>query len=75
MQRRGPSAHVAPEAWLRHLFSAKAAVDGGVVRRKVRDVEQIVGRAAFETDSGGGASAPWRIPGNTSCSATGTPFG
>ncbi|MEM8849063.1 MAG: hypothetical protein AAGE03_03410 [Pseudomonadota bacterium] len=35
---------------MRHLFSAKAAIDGGVVRRKVRDVEQIVGRAAFEAE-------------------------
>ncbi len=34
--------------WLQHLFSAKAAQYGGVVRRKVRDVERFVGRQAFE---------------------------
>jgi len=27
------------DLWLRQLFSAQAARDGGVVRRKVRDVE------------------------------------
>jgi len=29
------------------LFSSKSACNGGVVRRKVRDVERIVGRRAF----------------------------
>ncbi|WP_298435904.1 N-(5'-phosphoribosyl)anthranilate isomerase [uncultured Jannaschia sp.] len=48
--RRIPSSVVEPEIWLRHLFSAKAAIDGGVVRRKVRDVERIVGRHAFESE-------------------------
>lgn len=38
------------QQWLGHLFSAKAARDGGVVRRKVRDVERFVGRAAFEAE-------------------------
>jgi hypothetical protein len=42
--------YLTPENWLRHVFSAKAARDGGVVRRKVRDVERIVGRAAFEAE-------------------------
>ncbi|MEL6452992.1 MAG: hypothetical protein AAFQ19_17200 [Pseudomonadota bacterium] len=32
---------------MRHLFSAKAAVDGGVVRRKVQDMERFVGRRRF----------------------------
>lgn len=36
--------------WFRHLFSATAARDGGVVRRKVRDMERMVGRAAFEAE-------------------------
>lgn len=36
-----------PEAWFRHLFKSKAALDGGVVRRKVRDMERIVGRRFF----------------------------
>jgi hypothetical protein len=39
---------LAPDLWLRQLFSAQAARDGGVVRRQVRDVEQIVGCATFE---------------------------
>ena len=36
-----------PEIWFRHLFSAQAALDGGVVRRKTRDMERIVGLDAF----------------------------
>lgn len=36
-----------PEAWFRHLFEARAALDGGVVRRKVRDMERMVGRDLF----------------------------
>lgn len=36
-----------PEEWFRHLFASKAALDGGVVRRKVRDMERSVGRPAF----------------------------
>jgi len=31
-----------PEDWMRHLFSAKAAKDGGVVRRSVRDMERFL---------------------------------
>jgi hypothetical protein len=38
---------ITPEIWFRHLFSARAACDGGVVRRKTRDMERIVGRPAF----------------------------
>ena len=30
-----------------NLFASRAAQDGAVVRRKVRDVERFVGRAAF----------------------------
>jgi hypothetical protein len=36
-----------PDAWFRHLFKSKAALDGGVVRRKVRDMERMVGRRLF----------------------------
>jgi len=32
------------------MMSSRAARDGGVVRRKVRDVERIIGRAAFEAE-------------------------
>ncbi len=41
---------ITPDLWLRQLFSAQAACDGGVVRRSVRDVERILGRAAFERE-------------------------
>ena len=39
-----------PDVWFRHLFSARAALDGGVVRRKVRDMERMVGRDRFEAE-------------------------
>ncbi len=35
------------EIWLRHLFSSQAAQDGGVVRRKIRDIDRFVGREVF----------------------------
>lgn len=34
-------------AFFHHLFSAKAAQSGGIVRRAVRDVEREVGREAM----------------------------
>lgn len=43
-------AFLTPDLWLRQTFSARQARDGGVVRRSVRDVERIVGRAAFEAE-------------------------
>jgi hypothetical protein len=33
--------------WIGHLFSSQAAREGGVIRRKVRDVERYVGRESF----------------------------
>ncbi|MEL6206195.1 MAG: N-(5'-phosphoribosyl)anthranilate isomerase [Pseudomonadota bacterium] len=33
--------------WLRQIFLSRAAAEGGVVRRKVRDVERYVGRSVF----------------------------
>lgn len=39
---------VPPDIWLLQLFTAKAAREGGIVRRQVRDVERIVGRSSFE---------------------------
>ncbi|MBY4892415.1 N-(5'-phosphoribosyl)anthranilate isomerase [Rhodobacteraceae bacterium N5(2021)] len=35
------------DRWLAHLFSAKSAIRGTVVRRKARDVERIVGWPRF----------------------------
>ena len=39
-----------PQIWLRQIFNAKSARDGGIVRRKTKDVERIVGRTALETE-------------------------
>ncbi|MEM0935022.1 MAG: N-(5'-phosphoribosyl)anthranilate isomerase [Pseudomonadota bacterium] len=36
--------------WLDQVFRAKSAQSGGVVRRKVRDVEREVGRGALELE-------------------------
>lgn len=43
-------APLSAETWMQHLFSSKAASNGAVIRRKVRDIERYVGRAAFETE-------------------------
>ena len=40
--------HLTPEIWLSQVFATQAARRGGVVKRKVRDVERLVGRAEFE---------------------------
>ena len=42
--------HMTPRLWLRQLYASKAAQDGGVVRRKVTDVQRIIGCLAFEED-------------------------
>lgn len=44
------SAPLSPDAWVTHVFSAKAAREGGIVRRKIRDIERYVGRDAFEKE-------------------------
>jgi len=38
---------ITPERWLIQLFSARAAAEGGVLRRRIADVDRIVGRARF----------------------------
>lgn len=43
-------APLSPDAWVTHLFSAKAAREGGVIRRRLRDIERYVGRDVFETE-------------------------
>ncbi|WP_425101277.1 N-(5'-phosphoribosyl)anthranilate isomerase [Tropicibacter sp. S64] len=45
-----PPDFIRPEDWLRTIFSARAAADGGVVRRKTRDIERIVGRERFASE-------------------------
>ena len=38
---------ISAQEWLRQMFSTRAAIDGGIVRRKVSDVERLVGRDRF----------------------------
>lgn len=38
------------DIWMQKIFDAKAAREGGVVRRRTRDVERIVGRSRFLRD-------------------------
>ena len=42
--------YLTPEEWLDQIFSAQSAMRGGVVRRKVRDVERLVGRPLFREE-------------------------
>ena len=39
--------YLSADHWVSHLFTSQAAREGGVIRRKVRDVERFVGREAF----------------------------
>ncbi len=50
--------YLTPAEWLDHVFSSQAAMRGGVVRRKVRDVERLVGRALFRDELGSGPTKP-----------------
>ncbi len=38
---------VSPERWITQLFSARAAAEGGILRRSVEDVERLIGRQRF----------------------------
>ena len=38
---------ISPEKWIVQVFSAKSVAEGGTVRRKVRDVERLIGRERF----------------------------
>jgi len=40
-------AYLSADHWVSHLFTSQAAREGGVIRRKVRDVERFVGRDPF----------------------------
>jgi hypothetical protein len=37
-------------SWADSVFAAKAVAKGGVIRRAIRDVDQDIGRAAFELE-------------------------
>ncbi len=38
---------ITADRWLLQLFSARAVAEGGVVRRRIRDVDRMVGEARF----------------------------
>lgn len=38
---------LSPEIWLNDLFASKAVAQGGVIRRKARDIERFVGMERF----------------------------
>ena len=44
---QGGPAHLDSAQWMRQMFGSQIAQDGGIVRRKMRDVDRIVGRDAF----------------------------
>lgn len=39
--------YLSPDRWIVQVFSARAAAEGGIVRRKVADVERLIGRQRF----------------------------
>ncbi len=41
------SIQITPERWIVQMFSARAAAEGSTVRRKVSDVERMIGRDRF----------------------------
>ena len=45
MQNR--NSPLTPENWLRDLFASKAVLEGGVIRRKARDVERFAVMGLF----------------------------
>ncbi|MEL7104303.1 MAG: aspartate aminotransferase [Pseudomonadota bacterium] len=42
--RNGP---LSPDVWIQDLFSSKAVCQGGVIRRKARDIERFAGMDRF----------------------------
>ncbi len=40
-------AAITPDRWIVQIFSARLVAEGGIVRRKVADVERLVGRDRF----------------------------
>ena len=47
MQNHGP---ISAEQWLAKLFSSRAARDGRVIRRQLRDIDRYVGRRKFKAE-------------------------
>jgi hypothetical protein len=42
--------YLTADQWLAQIFASDEARRGGVVKRQVRDVERLVGRAAFAAE-------------------------
>ena len=40
-------AKITPERWLTQMFQARAAAEGGVIRRRISDVDRLIGRQRF----------------------------
>ena len=36
-----------PDSWMADLFKSRAAIEGKVIRRNLRDIDRYVGRAMF----------------------------
>ncbi len=50
MRTFSSSSPLSPDIWMRDVFGAKQVSKGGVIRRKVRDIETYVGRDVFEAE-------------------------
>ena len=44
---RNANSPLSPEVWLADLFASKAVQQGGVIRRKARDIERFAGMDRF----------------------------
>jgi hypothetical protein len=42
---------ISPQQFFAELFGSRAAMNGAVIRRKVRDVERYIGRDCFLTET------------------------
>ena len=40
-------AEITPDRWIVQVFSAKAVAEAGIVRRRIKDVERLIGRERF----------------------------
>ncbi len=38
---------ISPERWIAQVFQARTAAEGGIVRRRVADVDRLIGRDRF----------------------------
>ena len=45
---RNMTSPLSPEIWLNDLFTSKAVTQGGVIRRKRRDIERFAGPKSFQ---------------------------